>query len=343
MLEQPEVLLRRPQKDRHLVERHAALGLVEHAPDDLDRFASLARRRKQPNVAGALAQRRPLLREDVTAEVGQVGQVARVVWPLLNGDAQIAERRSGDHVAIGNRRQHVRRAAGNRRHEFALRLRVERDVQKNDGQTRPAHLAIPNRRGGQPEKRRAIVNGDPIELGLDAREQPADIAGRRVAGAKTARADAREAELVNGARERLWEARHRRDGREVLELTGRDGVEDRPRGNSLCSALGGRRVARPGQARAGGARGQFGEAEPRQSKRRARAPTDVSDEIIGGSTRRADDDRFGRGRKLCEELPRRFEPDGSGRGRDGAQHGGYGPAFDSKPGAALRPAISPRS
>ena len=50
------------------------------------------------------------------------------------------------------------------------------------GRCRPSHLARPNRLGGEPEQRRAIVNRDAIELGLDAREQPADVARRGAAG-----------------------------------------------------------------------------------------------------------------------------------------------------------------
>ena len=44
MLEQAEILLRRAQADRHLVERHAARGFVEHPADDSHCFTPLARR-----------------------------------------------------------------------------------------------------------------------------------------------------------------------------------------------------------------------------------------------------------------------------------------------------------
>ncbi len=53
MLEQAEVLLRRPEKHRHLVERHAALGFVQSPPHDLHGLASFARRGEQHDVAGA--------------------------------------------------------------------------------------------------------------------------------------------------------------------------------------------------------------------------------------------------------------------------------------------------
>ena len=44
VFEQAEIVLRRPQKHGHLIERHAAPRFVEHAPDDLDRFAPFAGR-----------------------------------------------------------------------------------------------------------------------------------------------------------------------------------------------------------------------------------------------------------------------------------------------------------
>ena len=77
MLEQAEVLLRRPQEDGHLVERHAARGFVERAPDDLHGFASLARRREQADVARARPRRRAIGREDEAAQVRQIGLLAR--------------------------------------------------------------------------------------------------------------------------------------------------------------------------------------------------------------------------------------------------------------------------
>ena len=72
VLEQAEVLLRRAQKHGHLVERHAALRFVEHAPDDLHRLASFARRGEQHDVAGALTLGRALDLEHVPAQTIQI-------------------------------------------------------------------------------------------------------------------------------------------------------------------------------------------------------------------------------------------------------------------------------
>ena len=72
VLQQTEVLLRRAEEHRHLVERHAAAGLVENPAHDLDGFASFARRREHHDVAGALTYSRPLGLEDVLTQTVQI-------------------------------------------------------------------------------------------------------------------------------------------------------------------------------------------------------------------------------------------------------------------------------
>ena len=74
VLEQPEILLRRAEEHGHLVERHAGGGFVKHTPDDLHRLASLAGRRKQDDVARALALSGTLGLEHITPQAGQVGR-----------------------------------------------------------------------------------------------------------------------------------------------------------------------------------------------------------------------------------------------------------------------------
>src|SRR5207253_2528757 len=71
VLEEAQILLRRPEEDRHLIERHAGRGLVEEPTNDLDRFASLARRRKEPDVAGTRPFSGTVDGEDVPAQLGE--------------------------------------------------------------------------------------------------------------------------------------------------------------------------------------------------------------------------------------------------------------------------------
>src|SRR5262249_60753439 len=64
VLEETEILGRRSQKYRHLVEWNAACRLIEYAPDDFDRLTTFSGRREQPNVTGTLPRRRSIDRED---------------------------------------------------------------------------------------------------------------------------------------------------------------------------------------------------------------------------------------------------------------------------------------
>ena len=64
MFEHTEIGLRRAKQDRHLIERHAALGFLQQAAGDLDRFAPFARRRKQDNGVVVLACGRRLVGEN---------------------------------------------------------------------------------------------------------------------------------------------------------------------------------------------------------------------------------------------------------------------------------------
>ncbi len=72
VLEKAEVVLRGPDEDGHLVERHAALRFVEHAAHDLDRLPAFTGRREQPHVARTFASRRPRAPKDVTPEMCEI-------------------------------------------------------------------------------------------------------------------------------------------------------------------------------------------------------------------------------------------------------------------------------
>jgi len=72
VLEKTQVLLRRAEKHRHLVERHAGGRLVQDPPHDFERFAPFARRGQQLHVAGLLSLRRRGAREHVAPKMRQV-------------------------------------------------------------------------------------------------------------------------------------------------------------------------------------------------------------------------------------------------------------------------------
>src|SRR5215475_7086425 len=91
MFEQTEIVPGRAQEHGHLVETDAALGLVEHAADDFNRLAALARRRKQHDVAGALALRRTFDREHVPPQVREIGRRGGSVIDALDARTALAE------------------------------------------------------------------------------------------------------------------------------------------------------------------------------------------------------------------------------------------------------------
>ena len=105
VVEEADVLLRSAKEDRHVVERHAPRRLVQHAPNDFHGLASFARRRKQRDVARALACRRAFRREDVTAQRRQIGRTRlRRFAEILYDGTQIKERRAGEAVSVRNGR-----------------------------------------------------------------------------------------------------------------------------------------------------------------------------------------------------------------------------------------------
>ena len=226
MLEQAEVLLRRAQEDGHLVERHAACGLVEHAPDDLHRLASFAWRRKQPDVAGALrGGGRSSRRRDGGGGTGPSTRARR---------RRAGRRRRRDQRArCGGRRRREpwpacpARAPAISRDEIGVGCRIERHVEQNDRQVRPADAGLAHGIGGEPgtaprSSTATRIRAPPRRARSKRPISPAAAPGRR----EPASGQPGQAKLVDGARERLGKARHRRHGREVLELAGGHGIED---------------------------------------------------------------------------------------------------------------------
>ena len=82
VLEHAEIGLRRAQQHRHLIERHAALGFLQQAARNLDRFAAFARRREQHHrfvlFDRAAASRSKTGSAVVAAQLHRVHQVHRV-------------------------------------------------------------------------------------------------------------------------------------------------------------------------------------------------------------------------------------------------------------------------
>ena len=313
VLEQPEIVLRRAQHDRHVVERHAARGFVEDAAGDLERLAPFARRGEEAHVAGLRAHRGRLGGEDVAAQAGQVRTFRRRVGGDVVGRAERRHQVADPRVV--DRRRHERRRGplAERRRESLLGGRVERHVEQDDRQADPADAERP-RLGGRGKERGAVFDRRRGQLGLDALEQPREIRRARAVRGQRPRRDAGEPQLVHRAGQRARKAGQARDGREIREIAGRRRVE----GHAGRDRLGARQ--RPGRlpivggARRGRARGQFGQAEAMQAEHRAVAP-EIAREVVRGAARRRDDQPLSRRRTRVEKRPRPVEPR-TRRGRD---------------------------
>ena len=301
VLEQPEVGLRRAQNDGHVVERHAARGLVERAARDLERLAPLARRGEQAHVAVRRARGRRLGGEDVAAEVGEVRFLRRRV---LGGVLRRAERRHRlADAEVVRRRRHarLRRAPAERRGERPLGRRVERHVEQHDRQARPAHAGRPRPAGGG-EQRGAILDGRRGQLRFDARQQAREIGRPLAVGRERGGGDAREPQLVHRARQRAREPRHARYRREVRQVARRPGVERHARRDSFGAGGRARRLRSPLGARRRRARGELGQAEAVKAEQGAAAP-EITREVVRGAARRRDDEPLGGRREGVEEPP----------------------------------------
>ena len=72
MLQQPDIVLRRADDDRHFVETDAAIGFFQDPAGDLDAFAAFARRRKPHQFTRARSLRRRLFGKQITRKLGQI-------------------------------------------------------------------------------------------------------------------------------------------------------------------------------------------------------------------------------------------------------------------------------
>jgi len=291
MLEEPEVVLRRPDEDRHLVERHATLRLVEHSARDLDRFAALAGRGKQPHVARRTTSRRPLASKDVTPKMGEVRCGISGILHAFDDGAQTRQHLCRHAVTVWHRREHIGHAAHQCGDELALDDGVERHIEQDKRLPPPEAFTGVGGFCRLPEERGAIVHRRACEFRLDSREERADVARRRV-GRQTVRLDTGEPQLVNRPGQRDRKPWHPCHWREVRQIAGGDRVEDSPCSDRLGSCLGCGRAPRLGKSGYRHARRQLSEAEPAQAEGRPSPGRNRADEVVRRTAGRTDDHRF---------------------------------------------------
>ncbi len=260
MLQEADVLLRRAQEDRHLIEAHPTSGFIEDTAHDLDSFASFARRREQADVARSLPGGRTIDREDVAAQVRKIGGLRCRIRTRFHLRTQPDHRVVRKRIAIRHRGEGLGRTGDERADEFPLGPRIERDVEEYDRQSDPGSTPGRARFRGQVEQRGAVADCRPLQLCLDTHEQPADIGnsfatfrrGRQRPGlCKPFRADGCQPELVERAGQSLGKARHQGNGREICEIAGGHGIEHGARRGRLRAGPRAGHPVRPGEARGG--------------------------------------------------------------------------------------------
>jgi hypothetical protein len=321
MLQQAQILPRRPQKHRHLVERDAARRFVEHTPDDLHRFSALARRGKETDIAGALPWSRAIGSEHEAPQVREIGIAGGWIFGRFDGRrGQRVESRQCGIVSVRHGCKHGGRSLDECRHERALGARVERHVEEHQWQRGPPHRAGLAGRACEPKQFGAIGDRCARELTFDSVQQVADVARAGIAHVEAGTIEAGEPQFVDGPRQRPGKARHPRDGSEVFQFAVSNGVEYRAGGGGLGPGLRAGDAPYAGEVHGGRPCSQFAEREPGDAEGGAALDRKTAREIVCGATRRADDHDFGWRRIRLKKPARPIEPRRGGRRRDDAQH-----------------------
>src|SRR5262245_31272686 len=175
VLEQTEVVLRRADENRHLVESDARSRMLEDATSHLDAFAPLSRRRKELQGTVECAAGRFLRGvEEKSPQERQVGRPA--TRPLV--ECCTHRRQVPDRVAIA-----VRNCRHDRGCPFCKRLNertpggvLDRDIEQQDEAWR-CGLAQQFRRGA--EEVSSIERGGISKARVEALEQPGEIGSGR--------------------------------------------------------------------------------------------------------------------------------------------------------------------
>ena len=285
VLEQAEILARRAQEHRHLVELHALPRFGEDPAGDLDAFAPFARRGEQPDVAALLARRR-LARGRRGAPQRREVRVA-VGRQRLNLDAeplQVVERRD---VAERHGDERVRRGGNQAARQLELDRRFHRHVEEQ--QRHRALAATPSLAASNSAARpvaEAAANCSSNPSSSRARSAPPSGRPRRrsaatpaIASSCSVRASARGKPGVPATASKYVE----------LALLAR--IEGRARRDRLGADERRRRDAAGGEHGRGEPRRELGEAEAMQAGRRALRERHLPRQIVRRAARCRDDER----------------------------------------------------
>ena len=300
---QAEVLARRAEEHRHLVEADAAARLVEHVARDLHGLAAFAGGREEDHVRPALGARRLLFRlEQISPQSHQLAVAGLLIDLDVFGEP--LEWLSGEAVSRRHAHEPCGRAREERLDERALDGGVDRDVHEHDRaalaerRARLEHLA----RDG--EQRGAVGTAARAELGNSRIVERGQIRTALPRLPDRGRRRIRHAEVLQRAREGRSEAGHPGNRGEVLELTFLRRLEDGAGGNGVASEAGGRREPQRGEPSRGKTRRELREAEPMHAECRGAVPGKLPRDVVGGASRRRHDQDLVSGRKRPEEVER---------------------------------------
>ena len=171
VLEEAEITAGRSHDDRHLVERHAAPRLLEHAAGDLHAFAPLPRRGKELEGFVRGTHARLLLRvEQKAPEARQVP--AALVDRFLADAAHFHHRQQRVAIPARNRGQHRFGTRNRSGHELRLCPVIDRDIEEHH---RAANRPLPDEACGSAKQVRAIGGCGGLETLFEPRQQVGEI------------------------------------------------------------------------------------------------------------------------------------------------------------------------
>jgi hypothetical protein len=224
VFQEPGIVLRRAERDRHAIERHAAASLAQDPARDFDRLAPFARRREQLDFVERNARRRHCLGKQVAADATETGGLAAIEQRWRR---QRLERLDGRGIAGGDRHERVLGASDERVNERAFRRVGNRDVQQDEARGRRRMRGCPcgRRLGGDAQKGRTVNRRRRLKLPIEALEQIRQIAARLGQNTQRGRLDGSDGERFERTSQRAGESGHSRDRPEVRQRAVPIGIE----------------------------------------------------------------------------------------------------------------------
>ena len=280
VFQQAGIVLRRAERDRHAIERHAAARLAQDPARDFDRLAPFTRRREQLDVVERIGRRRHRLGKQVAADTAETGGLAAIEHC---GRRQRSERLEGGGVAGGDRHQRVLGASDQRMNERAFRRIGDRRVQQDEarGNRRMCGCSFGRCLGGDAQKGRPVNRRSRLKLPIETCEQIRQVAAGVGQNGERGRLDGGDGQRLERSGQRPWESGRSGDRREVRQRAVPVRIEQRSRRHRLDTERRGCRETLSCEQRRREPRRQLRQTEAIEAKRRASAAGDQAREVVG--------------------------------------------------------------